>query len=596
MSVLTPAPSWRLIQGHVYGLAQPSLLGTIGVALPAGTHLKALDRFMATLVAEPAPRLTEADPGLALIERVVHWVGEIQRQARIALSTTAHIRPLPTGQQRAFEIAMPVATGQACTAALKFVVKAVNRCLEAPLDASDSDALRAEFAQLADELKPHADPGFNRFHVLQAAFRLGVPVSLLAGRAYRFGVGIRARVMESSITDTTSALGMKLAQDKWITARVLRALGLPVPTHERVGNAEQAVAAARALGYPVVVKPANLDQGRGVAANLRSDAAVVAAFDTARALSEHILVEKHFDGFGHRLTVHDGELIGALRRIPGGVVGDGEHSIRQLVEIQLQQPDVRRSVNMGRVRLDDEAGAMLAEQGLELQSVPAAGRFVVMRRRDNLSAGGTLEHIDPARIHPDNLQLALRAARALYLDLAGVDILSADISQSWRTAGAVICEVNGRPQFGPGPKGDNFERVLRRMLGPDARIPVHLYLCGSQEAADLPERLQALQRQLGVQAVSCSHGVWVDGQSRGLALTGGFAAARAALFDRDTTSLLMALTPREVMAQGLPIDCVDAVHVAKPDNWPREERQELEHAIDWAGSDATQVHFEASPR
>jgi cyanophycin synthetase len=212
--------------------------------------------------------------------------------------------------------------------------------------------------------------------------------------------------MESSISDTTPALGMTLARDKWLTSRMLRTLGLPGTVNERVGSADDAVAKAQAMGYPVVIKPSDQDQGRGVTANLRSDAGVRAAYANATACSKSILIEKHVDGFGHRFTLCEGELIAVSKRIPGGVTGDGQHDVNALLALQLQDAAVRRSFAQGRIDLDDEALSLLAERGLTPQSVPAVGDFVLLRRRDNISAGGRVVHQDLAHIHPDNTLLA----------------------------------------------------------------------------------------------------------------------------------------------------------------------------------------------
>lgn len=561
------------------------------------TGFERLDRVIHGLLRPSAPFPSSAQAGRpsALIERVAWWTAAAQRMARIPISSGCHIGAPTAGTHGAtsqHEVALPVHNVRACAHALKFIVQAVNLLSAQDLTAAEQTVVQDRFSQLIAELKAYAEPGFNHFHLLEAAFRLRLPMSPAASPVrVRLGTGIHSRLMQSSVTDETGSIGMELSQDKALTASVLGSVGLPVPRHMLVRTAADAVVAAGQLGYPVVVKPANLDQGKGVAANLKNEASVIEAFEEALKLSKRVLVEKHFDGFGHRFTVYRGELLSVLKRIPGGVQGDGVHTVEQLLALQLQEPEVRASVNMGRVNLDEEARALLGEQQLTAGDVPSAGTFVTLRRRDNLSAGGRLVHVQLGDVHPDNILLAVRASRALYLDMAGVDILIKDVSISWREAGAVICEVNGRPQFGPGRQGDNFDRVLTGLVGPCPRIPVHLYLCGSH-GPSLADALSQLAGRLGALTVSNRDCVWTGGRLYANEMGDGYAAARAALHDRDTSSLLMALTPGELLQNGSPCDCVDSVTVAPTSGWPESERAALDKAIAWTGFPHQEVVFQ----
>ena len=585
MTVLTPTADWRVISGHIHGLAQPALWGHISVDLREGADMAALDAFMASVVLPPQDMPVVDTTAQGVVEHVAFWIGEVQRHARMAISLHSHVAPWPGAAPAAsevFEVALPVSAHRATAAAMVWVIKAANHCLPTlKPEAAALATLAQEGAGLLQQLKRIAEPGLNLYPQLMAAFRLGLPVTRLGGRIVRLGTGAKARLMESSITDATPALGMTLARDKWLTSRMLRNLGLPGTVNERVSSADDAVAKAQAMGYPVVIKPSDQDQGRGVTANLRNDAGVRAAYATASECSKSILLEKHVDGFGHRFTLCEGELIAVSKRIPGGVVGDGQHDIVALLAMQLQDPIVQRSFAQGRVDLDDEALSLLAEHGLTPQSVPTAGDFVLLRRRDNISVGGRVVHQDLAQVHPDNTLLAQRAAKALYLDLAGVDILCPDITRSWRDVGGAICEVNARPQFGPGRGGGSHDRVLEKLLGRDTRIPVHLYLCAAQDEAGLVSRLGAMRDTVGAAAISCAQGVWINDRRHSPPMASGIAAARAALADRDVASLLMALTPQEVMAHGLPIDRIDSLRVAASGDGSLAAQALRERAIQW---------------
>ncbi len=608
MHVITLAPQWRTIHGCINGIGQASLLGRITVAAPQGFKVSAFDACMRGLLPAGQPPAALGDDAEALLRCLIHWVGELQRHARLAIDQGAQVWPeaLPVGDAAGlaaavsaqdFEVAIPFRAQAAAVAALKFVVMVANASLAPDTPAAVwAEHLSRALGQLQSEVQPHAEPGFNQQHLLQSAYRLGVAVTYLGGRMWRLGSGARARLMQSTVSDATPALALAMAQDKWLTARVLRGVGLPATRNLLVKSADAAVAAALELGYPVVVKPADQDQGRGVAANLVNEPSVRAAFDAAMAFSSRILVEKHVAGFGHRFTVSDGEVIAVLKRIPGGVQGDGRHSVAELLALQLLRPEVQRSLKLGRVELDAQALELLADRGMGPHSVPAAGEFVLLRRRDNISAGGRIEHLDVAQVHPDNLRLALRAVKALYLDLGGVDLLCPDVTRSWREVGGAICEVNARPQFGPGAGGDSYDRVLARLLGTNGRIPVHLWLCGSQSDSALPGQLRRLAAGLGASAVCCQAGVWVGDELLAQGFSSGLAAARAALASREVESVLMALTPVEIARQGLPVQHIASVHVQADAAWPEDARRERERALRWSGCPADQIHFESPAR
>lgn len=582
MTLLTLTSQWRHLPGFVHGLPQRALLGGVRVQDFTASDGAALQRCLGEVLPLPSASDDHTATALGLVRQLLIWCGALQRHARVAVCAQVHARQLtPSGHGAApehldFAVALPCSTAAPALDSLKLLVRLTNALHGKTPSPDDHPRCVAALRQHLEQLKAHAEPGFNLTHLLLAAFRQNVPVAHVANRVYRLGTGAKARLMDSTVSDRTSALGVALAQDKWLSTRLLRTLGLPVTENELANSADEAVAAAQRLGYPVVVKPADRDQGKGVSTRLASDEAVRTAWQAARAFSERTLVERFVPGWGHRITVHDGQVVGLLRRRPGGVVGDGHANIAQLIATAAHEADARGSLHRGRVSLDDEAHALLAEQGLVPDSVPDAGHFVVLRQRDNLSAGGQLEHLDPAAAHRDNLQAALRAAKAMHLDLAGVDLLCPDITRSWRDVGGAICEVNARPQFGAGLHGDNYDRVLRRLLGDVARIPTQLLLVPDADQTDgdpapTLAALQQLGQRLGLQALSVGPQVWlsVDGATQLLTdqLPHGFASARAALADRDVPSLLMVLTPEELLQHGLPVDRVDALQLWAP-TWP----------------------------
>jgi cyanophycin synthetase len=285
--------------------------------------------------------------------------------------------------------------------------------------------------------------------LVQAAERRGIPWMRLNSQSLvQLGHGKYQQRIQATITGRTPHIAVELASDKEETNKILGQLGLPVPKQELVQAEENAVRAAKRIGYPVVVKPYNGNHGRAVAIHLTDDAQVRAAFKAAQEVSRSVIVESFQVGDDHRLLVVNGELVAATKRTPGHVIGDGEHTVAELIEIVNADP--RRGVGhekvLTRLALDEQAERLLAAKGYTAASIPPAGEMVFLRSTGNLSTGGTATDVTDI-IHPDNAEMAVRAIKAIGLDVGGVDFLTPDITESYRKHGGAICEVNAAPGF-----------------------------------------------------------------------------------------------------------------------------------------------------
>ena len=318
--------------------------------------------------------------------------------------------------------------------------------------------------------------------LIKAAEKRGVPwLRLNEYSLVQLGHGKHQRRIQATITSETKHIAVSIASDKEETRRILHEMGLPVPRQELVYSAREAARAARKIGYPVVVKPLDANHGRGVSIGMDSDETVEAAFAQAREHSRGVLVESFISGFDHRMLVVDGHLVAASKRVPGHVVGDGVHTVAELVELVNQDP--RRGIGhekvLTRLEFDHQAERLLATAGLTEQSVLPAGEVFYLRSTGNLSTGGTALDVTDV-VHPDNREMAVRAAGAIGLDVAGVDFLTDDISKSWMEIGGGICEVNAAPGFrmhvspSEGKPRDVAGPVLDMLFPPGApsRIPI----------------------------------------------------------------------------------------------------------------------------
>ncbi len=297
----------------------------------------------------------------------------------------------------------------------------------------------------------------------------------------QLGHGRYQRRVQATVTSETRHIAVEIASDKEETNRILADLGLPVAKQELAYDQEEAAAAAGRIGYPVVVKPLDANHGRGVSIRMENAAQVHAAFDHARQHARSVVVESFIEGFDHRMLVVNGELLAVAQRMPGHVVGDGERTIEALVEELNKDP--RRGIGhekvLTRIEFDHQAMRLLEQKGYGKETVPAKGERVFLRSTGNLSTGGTsIDRTDV--IHPDNRQMAVRAAKAIGLDVAGVDFLTTDISRSYKETGGAICEVNAAPGFrmhvapSEGTPRDVAGPVMEMLFPPGnpSRIPI----------------------------------------------------------------------------------------------------------------------------
>ncbi|MDI3481560.1 MAG: cyanophycin synthetase [Tepidanaerobacteraceae bacterium] len=275
----------------------------------------------------------------------------------------------------------------------------------------------------------------------------GVPVTRIGeGSMVILGYGAHQKRIEATITQNTSCLAVDAACDKTMTKELLSMAGIPVPEGMLVSNEEEAMKAAEKLGFPVVVKPRDGNQGKGVSLNLQNPAMVREAFRLASEHSSKIIVERQIMGKHYRMLVVGGRFICAAERIPAHVIGDGVHTIKELVDITNSDPlrGENHEKPLTKIKIDPVANMVLARRGLTLESIPKKGEVVFLRENGNLSTGGIAVDVTDI-VCPENRELAERAASMVGLDVAGIDITTEDIAVPAEKSGGAVIEVNAAP-------------------------------------------------------------------------------------------------------------------------------------------------------
>ncbi len=318
--------------------------------------------------------------------------------------------------------------------------------------------------------------------LLRAAEERGIPwLGLGEGSSlYQLGYGIRQRRIEATIASTTSCIGVDLASDKIKTKELLLDSGLPVPRGYIVKTLSELKEIVLNLEMPLVVKPYNGNHGRGVSLNVYNWYDLKRAFFKARKLSDMVVIEEFIQGKDFRLLVVGNRVIAASERIPPHVVGDGRHTVRELVEIINSSAERGRGHErpLTRIKIDEIVSDYLKHQGYTPDSVLEEGQTVYLRINGNLSTGGTAVDITE-QVHPYNCQLAVRAAGLVGLDIAGIDIITPDIRIPLESGKGAIIEVNAAPGIRmhhyptKGKKRDVAREIINYLFPEDdGRIPI----------------------------------------------------------------------------------------------------------------------------
>ncbi len=288
--------------------------------------------------------------------------------------------------------------------------------------------------------------------IVAEAERRGIPVLRLDPRRslVQLGHGSYQKRVWATVTSETANISVDVAGNKELTNRLLHEVGIPVPRSSVVRNADEAVSAARRMGYPVVLKPLDGNHGRGVMINLPDEETVREAFPLAERETRggYVVVETFIPGKDYRILVVNNHVVAVAERVPAHVRGDGTHTVQELIDITNADP--RRGVGhekiLTRIVVDAQTIEVLGKQEMTLESVPEAGAFVQLKLTGNMSTGGTsIDRTDD--IHPDNVEIARQAAMVVGLDVAGIDFITPDIARSVREQRGAIVEVNAGPGF-----------------------------------------------------------------------------------------------------------------------------------------------------
>ncbi|CAM3035249.1 bifunctional glutamate--cysteine ligase GshA/glutathione synthetase GshB [Lactococcus laudensis] len=254
-------------------------------------------------------------------------------------------------------------------------------------------------------------------------------------------------IKEGNITHFDSALSHALMENKIVTKAILNTAGIQVPSGFEFHDLNDALRHFDQLPSAFVVKPKSTNYGIGI--SIFKETTTQADYEEAVKIAfendDAIIVETYAHGTEFRFYVQNGEVLAVLERFPANVVGDGVHSIQQLVAIK--NTDIRRGEHhrtpLEKIKLGDVERLTLSLQGFDVQSVPKAQERVFLRENSNVSTGG--DSIDRTEQVSDYYKaIAVKVAHALDVTITGVDIIIPDASQK---GPYFVIEANQNPMM-----------------------------------------------------------------------------------------------------------------------------------------------------
>lgn len=424
----------------------------------------------------------------------------------------------------------------------------------------DLDTALHQLRELDEEVRLGPSTGA----IVQAATARNIPYRRLTdGSLVLFGWGSRQRRIQAAEMDTTSAIAEAIAQDKDLTKKLLSAAGVPVPAGRVVVDADDAWAAACEIGLPVVVKPQDGNQGKGVTVNIGTRAQLDAACSAALEFRDSMLVERYLPCNDFRLLVVGNRMVAAARRDPPQVVGDGRLSVRELVE-QVNRDPRRGSghaTSLTKIRFDDIALASLATQGYHADAVPPKGHRVILRNNANLSTGGSATDVTDD-VHPEVAACAVAAAQMVGLDICGVDVVCDSLLKPLEEQRGGVVEVNAAPglrmhltpSFGKGRAVG--EAIIDEMFGrsDDGRIPV-VAVTGTNGKTTTVRLIAHLLTHSGLRVgMTNTDGVYVRGRRIDSGDCSGPRSARNVLLHPEVDAAVFETARGGVLREGLAFD------------------------------------------
>uniref|UniRef100_Q3ARY0 Acyl-CoA synthetases (AMP-forming)/AMP-acid ligases II-like protein n=1 Tax=Chlorobium chlorochromatii (strain CaD3) TaxID=340177 RepID=Q3ARY0_CHLCH len=401
--------------------------------------------------------------------------------------------------------------------------------------------------------------GKSTLPILQVAHKKQIPFEHLGSGLYQLGWGKKLQIISRSASWHDSFIGALLSENKILASKRLKNAGFPVPKHAVANTFEEALNIAKKLKFPLVTKPIDLNRSEGVSVDIVNEELLQKGFELANKNKKAVIIEQQIAGVCTRVFIANHKMYYAVKRLPKSVVGDGKHTIQQLIILANQKneklPPWKRTEYFPS---DNDASIAIKNAGFIFDDIVEDGRLVPLRKIESAQWGGYDEDVTHT-IHPDNIAIALRAAELFGLQVAGIDIISPDITKPWYANGAIINEVNFAPLYGGGEIArSTISEFLDDLIDGDGRIPITV-LVGDDNALKQAKKLQeeAIKRNKNVY-ISTHNQTFNQHQNEVIITFNSlFQRTKALLMNQEVEALILVVQTDEWLRTGLPIDTID---------------------------------------
>lgn len=494
------------------------------------------------------------------------WMGHVIEHIALEIQTlagmeTGYGRTRSTAEAGIYNVVFAYTVEEAGL----YAAQAAVRIAEALIAGTPYD-LEADIAELR-EIKANNALGPSTKSIVDEAESRGIPWTRVGTDSLiQLGYGANQMRFQATTTCKTNVLAVEIACNKKRTKDLLGRGGIPVPKGMVCTTADELEEAVQSLGFPLVIKPLNGNQGKGATINITKHSDVLSAFTFAQTYSNKVIVERYIAGFDYRLLVIDNKFVAAAKRAPACITGNGIDTIQVLtdqVNLDPRRGDGHANL-LTKIKVDRDTLDMLQKQNLTLESVPALNEVVYLKSTANLSTGGCAADVTDD-IHPENIALAEKAARIIGLDICGIDIMAGTLSQPLAETGGAVIEVNAAPGFrmhlAPTVgRARNVAAPVVDMLyppGKPSRIPI-IAVTGTNGKTTTTRLLASIAKNTGFKTgFTTTDGIYIDGVLQQKGDTTGPVSAKFILNDPTVEFAVLETARGGILRSGLGYDQSD---------------------------------------
>jgi cyanophycin synthetase len=414
------------------------------------------------------------------------WAGHIIEHFALELQTlagmsTGYGRTRETGEKGIYNVVFSYHEEEVG----RYATRAATRLFLGIAEEKDPDELVREIAsdiKRMREIREDVRFGPSTGALVEEAVSRNIPyIRLNEQSLVQLGYGVHQKRIQATTTANTNMIAVDIAGNKQATKELLGAMGVPVPKGYRISDIDELEDTLSAVGFPAVIKPLDGNHGKGATVGIKSIDDAREAWERAKEYSRWIIVEQQLEGSDFRALVVNNRLIAVAERVPAHVIGDGKHTIQELIDETNADP--RRGYGhekvLTEITIDGQTMRCIRKAGYELDSVLPKNEKLSLKTTANISTGGTAIDLTD-EVHPENVFLFERIARIIGLDVAGVDVIATNVSEPLRQNGGGIIEVNAAPGFrmhlapSEGIGRNVAEHVIDMLFpaGAPARIPI----------------------------------------------------------------------------------------------------------------------------